>query len=332
MSSFGEGMYDEAGHDAAAATNAVSALQAGHPFSLLLAADDRQRAAELDAVLDAVAADGRTRIVTATNPLRARLTLERLLIQVLHGADPVPDDGPATIRRIAERQGDETRVILVIERAETLHPEVLHFLGRTAAYFPDAAPRLQVLFVGRPEFQAMLEAPDALMDEHTALLDAYRPVEPEPAFAPSPELAYETMPPSRLPFVDTSLRAQFRAFWGGGLWNRLGIVGGTTVGLAALTVAVLLATGGNNGPITADVDATLLPLPDPSDTESDPPVLHPGPAPDAETARLRSEFETYLSALGRDLPNATGAQRRAWFQEFLVWRARTAQPQPAPGG
>lgn len=312
----------------AAGANTVASLQAGHPFSLLLADDDRQRAAELEALLDNIA-DDTTRIVVATNPLRARLTLERLLIQVVSGPAPDPFDGnPVTvIRRIAQRLGNETRVILVIEKAETLHPDVLHFFGQTAAYFPDGIPRLQVLFVGRPEFRRVLDEPDALMDEQTAQLEAYRPSEPDPVFAPPPELAYQTLPPSRLPFVDTSLRAQLRVVWNESIWNRIGIIGGTLLGAAAITVAVMLAMGGNDGPILPDNSTALLELgPEPANIEADPPVLQPGPARDAETSQLRAEFETYLTALGRDLPNATQAQRRAWFQEFQIWRARTAAP------
>lgn len=307
----------------AAGTNAVASLQAGHPFSLLLAEEDGQRAQELEATLDAVD-DGFTRVVVATNPLRARLTLERLLIQVIPGGpEALTGDGPTLVRRIAQRRGDETRVILVVERAETLHPEVMHFFGQVAAYFPDAEPRLQVLFVGRPEFRAVLDAPDALMDEHTAQLDGYRPVEAAPAFA-HPELAHQPMPPSRLPFVDHSLRAQFRAAWAAGIWTRIGIVGGTSVGLVAVTMAVALALGGNNGPITAD-PVTTLELPQVAELETDPPVLQPGPPVDEVTAQLRSEFESYLTALGREPANVSQAQRRAWFQEFQVWKARTGQ-------
>lgn len=321
--------FDDPGGNDAASMGTAASLQAGHPFSLLLAEDDRQRAAELEALLDNIA-DEHTRIAVVTNPLRARLTLERLLIQVVSGPDPAADDPVALVRRIAARQGSETRVILVIDKAETLHPEVLHFFGQTAAYFPDADPRLQVLFVGRPEFRHVLEEPDALMDEHTAQLEAYRPSEPDPIFAPPSEPAYPALPPSRLPFVDTSLRAQFRTVWNDSVWNRIGIVGGTLVGVAAVTVAVLLAMGGNDGPILPDNSTALLELaPDPvASLDADPPVLQPGPPRDADTARLRGEFETYLTALGRDNANATQAQRRAWFQEFQIWRARTA---PAPG-
>lgn len=317
---------DEAQHSAAAGTNAVASLQAGHPFSLLLAEDDRQRAASLESLMDAIA-DPKTRFARATNPLRARLTLERLLIQVVQGdPDTTHGDPAAIIRRIADRRADETRVILIIERSETLHPEVLRFFGQTAPLFPDATPRLQLLFVGRPEFRAMLDDPEAGLDEQTAQLEAYRPVEPDEVFAAPPELAMERLPERPLIYADTSLRTQFRSIWKRGLLTQFAIVGGTLFGTAAIVFAVVIALTGNDGPVQVDTGTALLEMPEPPETEPDPPVLQPGPPPDAATAALRSEFESYLTASGRDLRNATPGQRRTTYQEFLVWRARTGAP------
>ena len=319
---------DEAQHSSAAGTNAVASLQAGHPFSLMLAEDDSQRAAALDSLMDAIA-DPSTRFIRATNPLRARLTLERLLIQVIQGdPDTLAGNPAAIIRSIAARRGDEARVILVIERSETLHPEVLRFFGQTATLFPDGVPALQILFVGRPEFRAMLDDPDAGLDEQTAQLEAYRPAEPEEVFMPPPEMTMELLPQRPLPFRDNSLRAQLRATWKRGFLVRFGIVGGTLVGAAAITFAVVIALTGNDGPVLVDTGTALLEMPEPPESEPDPPALQPGPAPDAATAALRSEFESYLTASGRDLRNATPGQRRTIYQEFLVWRARTGAPRP----
>ena len=319
---------DDAVHAAAAGTNAVASLQAGHPFSLLLAEDERQRASGIESLMDAIA-DTNTRFTRATNPLRARLTLERLLIQVISNyQDDMIADPAAIIRRIAERRGDETRVILVVERAETLHPEVLRFFGQTATLFPDGVPRLQILFVGLPEFRAMLDDPDAGLDEQTAQLEAYRPVEARESFMPPPEMSAALLPQRPLPFIDNSLRTQLRAVWDRGFWTQAGIIGGTLFGTAAVTFAVVIALTGNDAPITVDTGTALLELPEPQETDADPPVLQPGPPPDAATAALRSEFESYLTASGRDLRNATAGQRRTIYQEFLVWRARTGGTRP----
>jgi hypothetical protein len=313
----------------AAGTNAVASLQAGHPFSLLLAEDDRQRNAALETLLDTIA-DPSTRFARVTNPLRARLTLERLLIQVIQGSmDDITNDPAAIIRRIAERRQDETRVVLVIERSETLHPEVLRFLGRTAALFPDGTPRLQVLFVGRPEFRPLLDDPDSGFDEQTALLEQYRPAAPEPVFSTVAPPNVDQSPQRPMPFVDNSLRAQWRSIWGRGLATRMSIVGGVLIGIGAIAFAGMLAFTRPVDVTQVDSASALAEMPEPGVGDPDPPVLQPGPAPDEATAALRREFEAYLIASGKSIDGATSAQKRAIYSEFLVWRART---RPNRGG
>lgn len=321
---------DQAQLSAAAGTNAVASLQAGHPFSLLLAEDDARRAASLESLMDTVADPG-TRFVRATNPLRARLTLERLLIQVIQGGpESVGNDPALIVRRIADQRGGEIRVILVIERSETLHPEVIHFFGRAAPLFPDGMPHLQILFVGRPEFRRMLDDPEALMDEQTAQLEAYRPQAAEETFvAPVPEAPSDSLQQIPLAFQEASLRTQFLKVWNQGVGTRIGIVGGTLIGAAAIAFAVIIATTGGDGPVQIDTGSALLEMPEPTEADAEPPVLRPGPPQDDATAQLRREFEAYLTASGRELANATAGQRRAIYQEFMVWRARTAGPRPS---
>ncbi len=322
---------DQAHLWAAASTNAVASLQAGHPFSLLLAENDGQRAAALDVLLDTVA-DPYTRFARATNPLRARLTLERLLIQVIQGpADGLAADPVRLIRRIAERRGGETRVVLVIERAETLHPEVLRFFSRTAAYFPDADPRLQVLFVGRPEFRPLLDDPESGFDEQTAMLEQYRPAEPEATgIVALPASAFAPPPQGPLPQPDNSVRALMRSVWARGTPTRVAIVGGVAVGLAALAFAAVLVFVEPSDVAELDTTSALAELPEPGVGDPDPPALQTGPAPDEATAALRQEFEAYLIASGKTLDGATAARRRALYSEFLVWRARTRGPRSTP--
>ena len=312
-------------HSGAASTNAVASLQAGHPFSLLLAEDDQRRTAALERLLDTIA-DPSTRFARVTNPLRARLTLERLLIQAIDGpADPYAP--PAEIvRRIATRQQDETRVILVIERAETMHPDAMRFFGHTAAMFPDADPRLQVLFVGRPEFRALLDNPESGFDEQTTLLEQYRPSEPAP---PSEELASLPLPPSApLPMIapDNGLGQQVREVWSRGVLTRLSIVGGVLIGLAAVSFAATLALTAPPELGTVDSVSSLAELPEPGADDPDPPALQAGPPADEGTAALRREFDAYLIASGKTLDGLTGMQKRNAYSEFLVWRARTRRP------
>jgi hypothetical protein len=331
MSDFGrDDLYaSEQGQlSAAAGTNAVAALQAGHPFSLLLAEDDTQRTSALETLLDTIA-DPATRFARATNPLRARLTLERLLIQVIQGGPEILQSEPAQlIRSIAARRNHESRVVLVIEQAETLHPEVLRFFGATAALFPDGTPRLQILFVGMPSFRQMLDDPDAGFDEQTAMLEQYKPKEAEPAFAFAPPVSHEALPQRPLPFLDTSLKSQFQATWNRGLGVQMTMIGATLVGAGAITFALYLALSAPPNPAAQDTASALAELPDPGDNDPDPPALQAGPAPDAATAALRREFEAYLTASGKDIANATPALRRTTFNEFLAWRARTTAARP----
>ena len=311
-------------HLGGASTTAIASLQAGHPFSLLLADDDQRRTAALERLLDTVA-DPSTRFARVTNPLRARLTLERLLIQAINGpADPYAP--PAEIvRRIAAQQQDETRVILVIERAETLHPDAMRFFGHTAAMFPDADPRLQVLFVGRPEFRALLDDPESGFDEPTALLEQYRPSEPEPLPAPLPAPA-SLPPPPPIVTPDQSLGRQMREVWGRGLLTRLSIVGGIVIGLAAMGFAATLALTAPPDVGAAASVSSRAELPEPGADEPDPPVLQPGPPADEATAALRREFDAYLVASGKTLDGLTAVQKRNAYSEFLIWRARTRHP------
>ena len=209
---------------------AVASVRSGQPFTSVLVEDAGRRASALDALISAVA-DLETRFVRVGNPLRAPLTMERLLIQasgadgeLLHGDDPA-----ALTRLLATPQGDEARVILVVEQAETLDPVALATLQSMAPHFSDRRPRLQVIFSGAPAFQTLLEGgaappppavppmlvPDAplpLLDKPSAFAEPVpvqpvpvepapvepAPVEPAPVeLAPVPQWTTEPLPPLR---------------------------------------------------------------------------------------------------------------------------------------
>lgn len=320
-------VYDFADYDQPSDTScadAAASLHAGHPFTLLLDEDDPRRTAALELLLDTVA-DSSTRFARVTNPLRARLTLERLLIQVING--PAEPWAPAAelVRRLAERRQDENRVVVVIERAETLHPDVLRFFGNTAAMFPDADPRLQVLFVGRPEFRTLLDDPESGFDEQTTLLEHYRPSDPEPLYAPPLEPAM-SLPPAPMPIPDNGLRTQLRDVWGRSVLTRLSVLGGVVIGIAAVGFAAHLALTAPPDVAGTESVASLAELPGPDTGDLDPPVLQAGPPADAATAAMRREFDAYLIASGKSLDGASSAQKRNAYSEFLVWRARTRRP------
>jgi hypothetical protein len=131
----------------------------GRPFTALLQDDDQQRDAALARLL-AELAQPDVRVVRMGNSMRSRLMLEHILIQVT-GPDgrTSQDDGARRIARtIAERQGRETRVVLLITQAETLHSKTLRLLQAMQPYFAEnGAPTLQVVFVGRQAFRALLD-------------------------------------------------------------------------------------------------------------------------------------------------------------------------------
>ncbi len=103
------------------------------------------------------------RIVRVGNPLRSPLTIERILIQSGQPAaglltDDVADDA---LQRLCLRHPGESRVVLVIDQAETLNAGAIRILSRLVA--PGGRPSsgmaafLHVVFVGLPSFKQLLK-------------------------------------------------------------------------------------------------------------------------------------------------------------------------------
>ena len=131
----------------------------GRPFTALLRDDDQQRDAALSRLLSELARPG-VRVVRMGNSMRSRLLLEHILIQVAGPDARISQEDAARriARTIAERQGGETRVVLLITQAETLHSKTLRLLQAMQPYFVEnGAPTLQVVFVGRQAFRALLD-------------------------------------------------------------------------------------------------------------------------------------------------------------------------------
>ena len=122
-----------------------------------------------DAVRSLLAAAGPgTRVVRVGNPLRAPLTIERILIQSgqMEAGLLTDDAADQAMHRLCHRRDGESRVLLAIDQAETLSPAALRTLVRIAA--PSGPPRppqgglqadLHVVFIGTPAFAALLSAP-----------------------------------------------------------------------------------------------------------------------------------------------------------------------------
>lgn len=103
------------------------------------------------------------RIIRVGNPLRSPLTMERILIQggqpeVGLLADNAAEDA---LQRLCLRRPSESRVVLVIDQAETLSASAIRILSRLVA--PGGRPSagmaavLHVVFVGLPSFKQLVK-------------------------------------------------------------------------------------------------------------------------------------------------------------------------------
>ena len=132
------------------------------PFNALLLENDQQRADALLALLVRLAAADVRVIRMGGGAYRSRETLEHVLTQAAGPDDEAfsGDNARMIVRAIAKRQGHEKGVMLLIKQAETVHPKMLRALQAMAPYFvQDGEPTLQVTFVGRPRFLALLDEP-----------------------------------------------------------------------------------------------------------------------------------------------------------------------------
>ena len=129
----------------------------GLPFHAVLHDDDRVRTTAVSELLASVAGPD-VRVVRVGNPLRSPLTLDRILMQVAGpDGDVILGQDATVVQAITRRQAQETRVLLVIEQADTLHPAALRSLQAMTPHFKqDGQPALRVAFVGRTAFRGLL--------------------------------------------------------------------------------------------------------------------------------------------------------------------------------
>lgn len=294
-------------------SEAVASLRSGQEFTCVLAEDPRLRSAAIEAAILAVA-DMSTRFVRAGNPLRSPLTIERLLIQVtgpaaIRGGER---DAAALTRLVAGPQADESRVIVVVEDADTLDAEAIRILRLMSRTFRASRPTVQVLFSGHPAFRAVLagEAPSAPALPEAPPAQAF-PGGPAPAMPqPAP------VGPSFAPEADRPLAAKppQRSAWPIRLLVPSAILAGAVAGACWLAYP-----GAFRG--SAPPPARTVPPPSPA-----PPLVSAAPEP--EPARLRAEFEQFLAASGQTAARLNEPQREALLKEFMAWRARSRSPGP----
>lgn len=287
----------------------------GRGVSLIVEAAPEERTQRLTAVLGALR-DRPVRIVRVANPLHAKLSLKRILIQV-GDAEATGLTDPAQIMRaliqaLSIRHGDEDHVLLIVEGAETLEPEAALSLKTLAVTLNDHWPALHVLLVGSPamsELGIVAEAP---------------PASPASPRAEQAELAVtETM---RRPLT----------------WRRSVAV----AALAAVPLGVVLAWAYPRLPppeatapiASTSAEAPLLVLPKaqaeqtaampapPPQTEETAAAAVPPPQPvesrEAQQMKLRADFDQFLASSGKRTARLSPSQRDALFREYLTWRAR----------
>lgn len=334
----------------------------------IIAAQPASQAAGLEAAA-AMMANGDIASVRVGNPLNSPLTLQRILFQMDLGGtgdDAAVDDEAHLARLLEERRGAQDRLVLVVERAETLDQAALLSLQRLAS----APGAMQVLFVGGPAFWALLD--DAELAPLRRVLTRQGT---EPAVVTPPAPATPIITPLVAPVRPSIIAAQDRLAVvtakpqltvparSGRRWWMVGAAG--LVITTILGTAAILAPGGLfyravpqrgmptpprevTGPQQPSVASRLaLPTPTvvaapppqvatpvlPSTAHAVPPVsLAPLPEARAKTQQTRPWLEAAPSPTpafrGADV--LTGPQRDQGDEQVPSWRSRVAAHSAAP--
>ncbi|MDT7950330.1 MAG: hypothetical protein RQ966_02395 [Acetobacteraceae bacterium] len=267
-------------------TAVLDKLRSGAPFVALADEDTGRRAASLEAVLQDIV-DEATRVVWVGNPLRSRLTLERLLLQIVGPEiDLRVERGPAELAEIVtQRVRTESRLLAIVQQPETIGPETLELLAAMAEFLGEKPVQLQFLFVGSPALRlpaAPVTAPA------TALTTA----------PPRPVLAQTRQPPEP---AEPGLRRR------------------DAVPLLLLLLFVSLGAVFSLSPRPV-VPLTPADAVSPSVATFGPPVA--ATAPLTQIERLRIQFDAFLAQRAPTLPPLSDAQKDALFTEFLTHHRR----------
>ncbi len=123
---------------------AAGRLRAGAAGAVIVDVDPERRARLLDEAV--MARSNAAHCLRIGNPLRAPLTLERILFQIAGDETDLSIDGNAALlTRLLSEQGGP--VLLAIDQAETLHLPVLHVLQQLLAA-PSPQGQVQLLLAG----------------------------------------------------------------------------------------------------------------------------------------------------------------------------------------
>ena len=342
-------------------------LPIGPRCAAIITANPASRLAGLEAAAVAMA-NGSVTSVRVNNPLNSPLTLQRILIQMdLDGGedDADADDEARLVRLLTERRGAQSRIVLVVERAETLDPAALPPLQRIAS--PPGA--VHILFVGGPAFWALLDPAElaplrrALTGQGTAPAEV---APPGPVIPVTKSPIAPVRPPANVSLarpVDpmTELRPVVSARTGRRWWivGAIGVVAIVTLGATAVFAPgglfyyavpqrdmpmppdrgrandleqspVPLRPAPPMPPVTAPAPAALSQQPA---TPALPPTGQAGPlaplAPPAPPPAARSEPTQLPHAPIRETEALTNMQGDSQSEQSLSWRLRdTVLPAP----
>lgn len=282
---------------------AVNGLRSGQALTWLCADDPVVRSALVELVIDAIA-DLDTRFVRAGNPLRAPLTMERLLIQAI---GPEADlrqsrDPTAVTRQLARRLGDESRLIVILEQAETLDGELLDLLHAMAPYLENAQPRVQFL-LSAPHLPPLQTQAEPVPLVYTPLLL------PEPSAAPR----------RLLPFLLAGLMVVLL-----GIGLGVYLIDPGVIARAKLYVPERFRLGAaaqQPQPPAAPVPRAQEAAPMVPQAPPIAPVKLPAISPPVDNAAaMRREFDDFLTRSGDSVAKLNDTQKAELFDEFLAWR------------
>ena len=283
----------------------------------LLLDDERRHSVAVAALLSRISGPD-ARVVRVDARLRSLLAFGRTADP--DGRMPPESDARSVARALAERQGSETQIILLMERAETLTPAILRSLQAMAPYFAQPGrPTLQVVFVGQPAFQALLAGAE-LTPLRVALGFEGSLRGHEPASA---EAVLQTQPARRrrasaiYPVAAVAVAAAVA----GAAYLGVSQPPDRKVPAAATTPARPLAPP--PVPSSAPAPATV-----PAFAPS-PPAAAPVATEEDQPAHLRGALNAFVANSGRDMAGVPETGHNAPVSEFLALRSRNADAGPA---
>lgn len=279
----------------------------GQDFSAIVAETAAEQAGRLAATLK-VLYEQPVRFVRVANGFPAKLGLKRMLIQTgsveAYANDEADQNSNEVLLRekLSERHEEEEHVLLVIEQAETLQPDVVPFLRALTAARNRNMPRLHVLFVGTSKLHDLGICVAEMPNRH--------PVCSMLSFKPRKMAAGAIIALGLLGFLIN---------WADALFYRPVTVNAhaetTRSSLPSTELNALraqLKASSTSRQIDQSAAGPAAPLPSPVL-----PLL--GQSSDG-TLRLRATFDQFLSSYGAPTEKLTRSQRDNLFQQYLVWR------------